>query len=163
MTARPILLLLALLALAGCASLGARYESPELTLIDVRPAESGNLEQRFWLRFRLLNPNSVALPVKGIRYRVELLGETFASGATNQDVTIDAFSDAEFEVSVGVSLLRATRVLMKAMSLREGPLTYRLDAKIATTIPFLGDVNVVRDGEVTLDGLGAPLSGASRG
>lgn len=154
---RRTLLLLLLPLLVSCATLGS-YEEPELTLIDMQPAESGNLEQRFKLRFRLLNPNDVALPVTGVRYKVDVLGETFASGATNSDFTVDGFADAEFEVTVGVSLLRATRVLMKAMNNTGEPFSYRLDARIKTTIPFLGDVRVVREGELAFDGAGfAPL------
>lgn len=142
-------MLLAALVLSACAVLGERYEKPELTLVDIRPAESGNLEQRFVLRFRLRNPNPAGLPVRGIRYEVELLGETFASGATGQDFGIAAFGEAEFEVTVGVSLHDAARVAMAAMQSSGECLDYRLDARIATAVPFLGEVRLIRDGAVS--------------
>ena len=146
------LVILAILLLSGCAVLGDRYESPELTLIDIRPVESGNLEQRFALRFRLLNPNGVSLPVRGMRYRVDLLGETFATGATPDDIDVPAFSETEVDVTVSVSLLRAARVALAAIERGPEELDYRLDARIVTPVPFLGDVRVVHEGVVPLVG-----------
>src|SRR5579863_9658581 len=55
------------IALAGCA-LSPHFETPRLSLIDVRIVSSELWEQRLKVRLRVQNPNDVALSVKGIEY-----------------------------------------------------------------------------------------------
>jgi LEA14-like dessication related protein len=84
------------LALAGCAGggLGGRtLEPPEVRLADIQFRGAGLLEQRLGLVLRLTNPNEVDLPLDGLRVKLEVDGEPFASGTSNENVTIPALGE----------------------------------------------------------------------
>lgn len=144
------ILIITLIALSGCASLRGLTEQPELTLVDIAPMESGNLEQRFALTFRLLNPNAVALPVKGLSFDVALQGHKFASGATPQTLNIPAYGNDTFTVEVSTNLLRTATVLFGLFNDPPDKIDYKLAANIRTGVPLFGNLNVVKADSLSL-------------
>lgn len=147
---RFLILSVIVVVLAGCASLRGFTEQPELTLVNIAALESGNLEQRFALTFRLLNPNAVALPVKGLSFDVALQGHKFASGATPQTLEIPAYGDDTFTVEVSTNLLRTATVLFSLFNDPPEQIDYRLDANIRTGVPLFGNLNVVKADSLSL-------------
>jgi LEA14-like dessication related protein len=96
MVQRAVLSALALIALAACAGagLGSRDpEPPEVTLSDIEFRSAGLLEQKLGLVLRLRNPNETDLPLDGMRVRLEVDGEPFATGLSNENVTIPALGE----------------------------------------------------------------------
>ena len=84
------------LAVAGCAGagLGGRsLEPPEVTLADVQFRGAGLLEQRLGLVLRLTNPNEEELALDGLRVKLEVDGEPFASGTSSENVTIPGLGE----------------------------------------------------------------------
>jgi len=142
-----------LLLLSACAGLSSRFQKPEISLVDIRSLSSGNLEQRFSLTFRLLNPNDVLLPIRGMSFDLRLQDVKFASGATPENIDIPAFSEQQVSVEVSTNLFRAGQLLFKLIQNPPDQIDYGLEAKIRTSIPLLGTVYVSRSDVVSFNAI----------
>ncbi len=129
---RVLITLVLSLTLAACAGLGKLTEKPQITLVNIETLESGNLEQRFGLTFRLLNPNSVALPIRGMSFDLDLQGRTFATGATPNAINVPAFGEDTFTVEVSTNLLQSAAVLFELLNDPPEKIDYALDARLRT-------------------------------
>jgi len=125
----PGMLLCALL-LGGCASLQPYAESPRVSLVSIKPLDMQMLEQRFVLKLRILNPNSVAIPVAGLSYALEINQREFAYGVSQQEVDIPPYGEALLEVEVVSNLLNVVRQLQQLGDSSGEGLEYRLRGKI---------------------------------
>ena len=123
-------ILLCILLLGGCASLQPYAESPRVSLVSIEPLDMQMLEQRFVLGLRILNPNSVAIPVEGLSYSVEINRREFAYGVSQQAVTIPPYGEALLQVEVVSNLLNVMRQLQQLGDTPGGGLQYRLHGKI---------------------------------
>jgi LEA14-like dessication related protein len=140
-TARLLFTIWVLSSVAGCAGFGGYRDAPRVSLVSIKPLELGLLEQRYRLVLRILNPNSIDLPLAGLSYSLEVNEREFAYGVSRQAVTIPALGEAVLEVDVISSLLD---VLQQAQQLGAGQpaaLDYRLSGKInlansALRLPF---------------------------
>ena len=59
--------------LSGCSWMTGNFEDPDVKLLKVEVIKARLLEQEFVMRFRIDNPNDFSLPVRGLRYAVQLL------------------------------------------------------------------------------------------
>ena len=125
-----LLMLWMLLWLTGCASLGGYRDPPRVSLVSIEPLEAGLLEQRYRLVLRILNPNSIDLPLAGLSYSLELNDREFAFGVSRQAVTIPALGEALLEVDVISSLLDVLQQVRQLGSVSPAALDYRLSGKI---------------------------------
>ncbi len=153
MNIRSALALFAVL-LWGCAGagLGSRdLEPPEVTLADISFRGAGLLEQRLGLVLRLRNPNNVDLPLDGLNVRLEIGGEPFATGLSNENVTIPALT----EETVTVEAVSATADLVNQLRAVTG--FEDLEYTIAGTAFLRGEdrrqLPFEREGTVRLGGL----------
>ena len=93
---RAFLSALALLPLAACAGGGfgsGGLEPPEVTLSDIQFRGAGLLEQKLGLVLRLRNPNETDLALDGMRVQLDVDGEPFATGLSNENVTVPALGE----------------------------------------------------------------------
>ncbi len=67
--------LLALALLGGCA-LAPRFETPQLSIVNVQVLSSDFLAQHVRVRLRVQNPNARALAVGGLTYTIEVGGSS---------------------------------------------------------------------------------------
>lgn len=119
------------LFLAGCASLQPYAEAPRVSLVSIKPTDMQMLEQRFVLELRVLNPNSVAIPVEGLNYALEINQREFAYGVSRQEVSIPPYGEALLQVEVVSNLLNVMRQLQQLGDSPAGSgLEYRLHGKI---------------------------------
>jgi len=123
-------ILLGILWLAGCAALQSYPESPRVSLVSIKPVDMQMLEQRFVLELRILNPNSVAIPVAGLSYGLEINRREFAYGVSQQAVDIPPYGEALLQVEVVSNLLNVMRQLQQLADAPGGGLEYRLHGKI---------------------------------
>lgn len=122
-------LLIALLA-AACASLGSYPETPRVSLVSIQPKEMTLFEQRFAIQLRVLNPNAVAIPVRGLSYALEVNEREFAYGVSPQSLDIPAFGEALLDVEISSNLLSVVRQLQSMSGETRSSLDYRLAGKI---------------------------------
>lgn len=135
--------------LAGCSTwFTGGFEDPEVRLVKVDVVKAKLLEQRFMLRFRIDNPNSVSLPVRGLVYAVRLNGIELASGEASEWFTVEGHSHQEFDVPVRTNLWRHIRDLVRALENPDEPIRYSFNGEVKTGLFFGRNVHVARNGEI---------------
>jgi LEA14-like dessication related protein len=67
-------------------------EPPRINLVNVTPKEIKLFEQVFDLELRVQNPNEAALSINGLAFELEINDKRFATGVSNENVTVDGFS-----------------------------------------------------------------------
>ncbi|HEY9550343.1 MAG TPA: LEA type 2 family protein [Kiloniellaceae bacterium] len=115
-------LLAAVLLLAGCGA--AAPLPPQVRVADLRLLESTVFEQRFEIDLRIGNPNDFALPLDGLIFELEVNGEAFARGFSDQRVTVPRLGERLISVAASTTLLDVVRQLQ--LLSERGDLSYRL-------------------------------------
>lgn len=124
---RPAVALAALLA-AACAP---HLERPELSLVGVQLLGSSVWEQHLRVRLQVHNPNDRALPVRGISYDMEVMGQAAATGQSEASFVVPARGDAEFDMSVTTNLAAALLQLMaRGPNSLQQAVPYHLSGKV---------------------------------
>ncbi|MCJ7815070.1 MAG: LEA type 2 family protein, partial [Xanthomonadales bacterium] len=129
-----VLLLLGLLS--ACAS-GPQLVAPELEAAGIRLQGIGLLQQQFLLTLRVYNPNTVPLPIEGIKYQVELGGRRMAEGESAVAFSIPAHESREFDLRLRTDLLSSWRDLQAWLSGSSEDLEYKLSGSVDVDIPFV--------------------------
>jgi LEA14-like dessication related protein len=94
----PLLLAFALLA-ASCSTL-SDLQAPRVELMGVQVMSADMFAQRFKVRLLVQNPNDVEVPVKGIDYKIIMMGDSFADGMSTERFVLPANGEAEFDMQV---------------------------------------------------------------
>ena len=113
MVRHVLAIVVAALALAGCASLAGK-DPLQVTVAGIEPMqEKGEgLELRLLVKLRVQNPNPTPISYDGAYVKVEVQDRTFATGVSDSGGTVAGFSEAVVEVPVTVSMLRMVRQVM---------------------------------------------------
>lgn len=107
-TRRAILLVAALLALTGCASMPNK-DPIQVTVAGIESLPGEGMEIRMLVKLRVQNPNQSPIDFAGAYVKLDVLDKTFASGVTSEGGTVPAFGEAIVAVPVTVSVLRMVR------------------------------------------------------
>jgi len=124
------LLLLAALA-AGCSTLNTKLESPDLSLVGVQMLSTDMFAQKFKVRVLVKNPNDLEIPVKGIEYKIILMGDSFADGESTERFVLPARGEAEFDMLVTTNFVSSLGRLISRVG---GGKLENLDYEIAGTL-----------------------------
>jgi LEA14-like dessication related protein len=107
-TRRALLLIVAAMTLAGCASLP--HKDPlQVTVAGIEGLPSEEMELRLLVKLRVQNPNDAPIDYTGVYVKLDVLDKTFASGVSSESGSVPAFGEAVIAVPVTVSMLRAVR------------------------------------------------------
>ncbi|WP_163338883.1 LEA type 2 family protein [Desulfopila sp. IMCC35008] len=98
-------ILFAVFMLSGCAGVLSNYESPQVTLADLRVQEIKPLETSFLIQLRVANPNDSSLEITGLSCDLELDNTHFASGLQGERRSVAPYSSALVPVEVHASML----------------------------------------------------------
>lgn len=146
--------ILAISALAGCAGLGAKLETPRVSVVGIRSLEADLFEQRLEVRMRVENPNSLDIPVRGLDVDVELAQEPFARGTSAREFTVPARGEAEFDMIV---IAHAAPALLRIATASRGEreqIGYRLTGRLSTRLGMLRSIPFEETGTLPLADLG---------
>lgn len=121
-------LLLALLALKGCAGFGRRMEPPRISLVNIRVQRATLFETTLRIELRVYNTNDVALTLKGADCRLALQGKEVASGVSSERTVIPAFATAVVPLVVYSPVLNVVRGLLALPG--EEQLEYALSGRV---------------------------------
>ena len=127
---RRFLLMMLLIGLAGCAGMGHREGDVKVTLSSLQLLESTLLEQRYLFRLRLQNRSPSTLSVSGMSFDVELNGREFASGVSNQQVSVPGFGEAIVEVEVSSSLFEIIRQIQSLQQRERKAFDYQISGRV---------------------------------
>lgn len=121
---------------SGCASLFWMGEKPHVDIVNVTPKEMRLLEQTFLLELRIQNPTETDLDINGMSFELEINGQPFARGVSNQSLKVERLSTKVVQVEAYTGLTSILRQLSEA---RKGSYAsgfkYRLKGSIHTGAP----------------------------
>jgi len=133
--------LAALFILGGCAHLFGRAEAPRVNIANITPKDVKLFEQVFALDLRVMNPTDREIGIRGVVFDLEVNGQPFARGVSNQAVTIGPFASQVLQVEAVTTLASLLRQIVQAQREEFTGLTYRLSGFFQTDssafrIPF---------------------------
>jgi LEA14-like dessication related protein len=147
--ARAVLFAISLsFAVVGCATVNDAVPL-KVNLVNITPASSGVFEQRFIVDLRLSNPNDFAIPLDGLSFEMNVNGEYFATGLSNQRVTIPRLATAVVSVETTANSFDLIRQILNAVQV--GAVEYSIKGTAivrrfgSQTFPFhqRGNLNLV--------------------
>jgi LEA14-like dessication related protein len=128
-------LLIALSGLAGCSGLFQTLERPRINIANITAQEVKVFEQVFDLELRIQNPNDLSLEINGLAFELEVNGKRFATGVSNQNVTVNRFSSAVLHVEAITTLWGFLRQIAEYQQTRTPRVTYRLKGSVYSGSP----------------------------
>jgi LEA14-like dessication related protein len=121
---------------SGCASLFWMGEKPHVDIVNITPKEMRLLEQTFLLELRIQNPTETDLDINGMSFELEINGQPFARGVSNQSLKIERMSTKVVQVDAYTGL---TSILRQLSEVKKGSYAsgfkYRLKGSIHTGAP----------------------------
>ncbi len=153
--ARWVALPLLLVFVAACTSTGPI--PPQVRITDLRLIDSGVFEQRFQIDLRIGNPNDFALPLDGLTFDLDVNGADFASGFSNETVTVPRLGEAVLSVTASTTVLDLVQQMV--LLAERGDLSYRvhgvayLDSLARRRAPYetVGTFRLSREQQIRVD------------
>ena len=139
--------------LSACAGLGTRLETPAIDFVGIRALEANLFEQKLEVRLRVMNPNTIALPVNGLDIDVELAGEPFATGVSAREFVVPAQGEAEFDMIVTANAATALLKIASGDRKSREEIGYRLKGKLSTKLGLLRSIPFEDSGMLPLGDL----------
>lgn len=140
-----------LIALAGCASLAEMVATPRVSVAELSLVEAGFDQQRFRLQLDVENTNPFPLPLARIDYALDLAGLRFATGASDQTVTIGASASErislELQTDLMTSAIQLGRLFIGGMP---ESIDYRITGGLAVDFPGASLLRFDESGDVAL-------------
>lgn len=154
-TLHACLILVALLALAGCAGLGLGtvFREPDVNVVNAELTRTGLSGADVLFEFEVENRNGVALVLDGFDYRIRLNEKPLLDGRQDQRTEIAANAQSRVNLPVTIQYDDVLKVL-ETLDDRGDP-TYELQADFQFAVPVLGTVTVpvTKRGQLSLDRL----------
>lgn len=141
-------LLLTLVLLSGCATL-PQLQPPGIALQRIDLLQLGFDEQRFGLQLEVTNPNSIPLPITGIRYGLTVSGIDLGTGASTETMRIPANGTSRVQLELSVNAVRLLGQLSEWTRRPPSELSYLLDGEIDVEL-WPRPLQVSREGRVPL-------------
>lgn len=132
------------LLLASCSLLFPRIKAPQLSIVGATLQKGDFWTQHIKLRVRVHNPNTRTLPVRGLRYTLDVDGERFAQGVCPTSFVVPAGGEAEFDTIVKVHL--ATTLIRLLGRRRDEPVPYHLHGRVRISWWLWRSVSFDHDG-----------------
>ena len=131
---------MATLLLSGCSLFVPKFETPQLSVVNVEMQKSDLWEQRMKVRMRVVNPNDRPIPVKGLTVALEVQGEQLAHGVSGASFNVPALGEAEFDMNMTANMAGALiRLLGKGDQVRD-QVDYRITGKISLSEGLLRSI-----------------------
>jgi len=123
--------------LAGCTWMGTSMERPRITIANVTPGEIKLFEQLFDLELRIQNPNDSPLAINGLNFELEINEKPFASGVSDQNVTVGRFSSDIIRVKAITNLWSILRQVADVQKTGIPRVAYRIKGAIYAGSPSI--------------------------
>ena len=143
----PLVLIIVIVGLGGCVS-PQKVEAPSIALQDVKLLNAVGLTQYLQVELLVSNPNNFDIPLTGLKFGMQMNGQDFAEGLSNQRVDIPRLGRAVVPVEVTVSVLAILKQI-QAVQKSDG-LDYRVAGTAYLDHLLLPSVDFDRQGKVDL-------------
>ncbi len=144
-----------LLVLSGCASIAPQPDQFKVNISSMRMLESTLMEQRFQVSLRVMNRGREAVSIDGMSFDIELNGKDFASGVSNEKVTIPAFSEGIVSVNVTSTIFGIIRQLHGMQQDKAKTFHYQISGSIYPSNSLLS-IPFKEEGEIDLNAAAPP-------
>ncbi|ELA01221.1 LEA type 2 family protein [Cupriavidus metallidurans] len=146
---RLYVLCLCILAwLGGCAALTGQ-EPLRVAVAGVEPIPGEGLEMRFNVKLRIQNPNDAPIEYSGVSLELDLNGQSFASGVSDQSGTVPRFGETVIDVPLTVPAFSAVRQAFAfAGGVSSGNIPYEVRGRLAGG--FAGGTRFTDHGKLSL-------------
>lgn len=128
---RTVLLTVTLtITLAACAGMSPNYETPTVTVKSFRALPSEGVVPNFEIGLHVINPNSNALPLRGVAYTISLGGHELIKGVGNELPVIDAYGEGDVVLTASANLVSAIKLFSDLMNQPGDKIPYEFAAKL---------------------------------
>jgi len=128
--------------LGGCSLFVPKFETPQLSVVNVELQKSDLWEQRMKVRMRVENPNDRPIPVKGLTVALDVQDQEIAHGVSGASFVVPALGEAEFDMNMTANMAGALLKLLGAGNQMSDSIDYRITGKLSLSsglfrsIPF---------------------------
>ena len=146
------LALVAVLGLvAGCAAFAPKLESPKLSLLGIQMLSTDMFAQKFRVRVKVENPNDLELPVRGLDYKIILMGDSFAEGVSGDRFVVPAKGEAEFDMLVTTNFVSSLgRLISRVGGGKLENLDYEIAGEVMLDKGFVKKIPFSHHGQVDI-------------
>ena len=146
--ARKVLVMVAALAVSACAVL-PQSEPVQVAVADIESIPGEGMEIRFLVKLRVQNPNDTEVEYDGVYLKLDVQGQTLASGVSDAHGSVPRFSEAVVSVPLTASTLR---LVMRGLGMLSTGLPERLDYRLEGKLngPMFGSTRFQSQGELKL-------------
>lgn len=141
-----------LLCLAACSLVSPKFTRPNVSVVSIQMRSGNLLQQNFAVKLNIQNPNSQALPVKGLHVELNVGGSEIASGVSDRAVVVPAFGESEFDLTIRANMALALMRLADKMDQHADTVDYDLTGAASIDLPFLRDLPFHQTGSFSLKG-----------
>jgi LEA14-like dessication related protein len=126
--------------LGGCSLFVPKFETPQLSVVNVELQKADLWEQRMKVRMRVVNPNDRPIPVKGLTCALEVAGQELAHGVSGASFNVPALGEAEFDMNMTANMASAIIKLLGRGNDAGDEIDYRVTGKISLSEGLLRSI-----------------------
>lgn len=136
---RSLTVALLVSCLAGCAALTPSLQEPVITLNAFRPMPSNTMALHFMIDLHIVNPNDLALKVKGLTYSASIEGHRVLFGASAALPEIPAYGETDISLQASTGLLEGLKLLTELLAKPRQQVSYEVSVNmdVGTLFPML--------------------------
>ncbi len=127
----------------------------KVNISSMRMLESTLMEQRFQVSLRVMNRGREAVSIDGMSFDIELNGKDFASGVSNEKVSIPAFSEGIVSVNVTSTIFGIIRQLQGMQQNKPKTFHYQISGSFYPSSSLLS-IPFKEEGEIDLNAATPP-------
>ena len=130
-SARALFFAACAVLLAACSTMPSNLVAPSVEVIGVQMMSTDMFAQRFKVRVKVINPNDLELPVRGLEYTIIMMGDSFAEGVSDQAFVLPALGEAEFDMLVTTNFVSSFgRLLSRVQGGKLENIDYEITGKV---------------------------------
>jgi Late embryogenesis abundant protein len=156
---RHAALVLAAMLLGACAAMQTR-DPLQVTVAGIEPMQGQGMELRMLVKLRVQNPNDTPVDYNGVSVKIDVQGNTFATGVSDESGSVPRFGESIVSVPVTASAMRMVRGALGMMGGKgppgTGKVSYSLTGKLHG--PTFSSVTFETKGDLELPAPGTPAS-----
>lgn len=137
--------------LASCAPLQPGFETPTVNVTSFRVLPSNTIVPTFEIGLHVINPNRVALKLRGLSYQVDLEGHQVLNGVASQLPVIAAYGEGDVMLQAHPDLFNTLSLFTDLMNRPRDNFAFNLNALLDVG-SFLPKIRVSKTGLLSLAG-----------
>lgn len=143
------LILFLLLVVSACSTITNKPDQFKINISTIQMLESTLMEQRFQVTLRIMNRSREAMSIDGMSFDIELNDKDFASGVSNEQVTLEPFSEGLVSVNVSSTIFDILRQINSLKDKKSQPFKYEISGHVYSGSSLLG-IPFKEKGEIDL-------------